>query len=1030
MDAIRSAAAGSGRLLLLTGPAGAGKTRRATAVAADARDAGFAVAWATGGRPGAPPFWPWLQVLRAVAPDPQGGPGLEQRLPVTDVEEGAGDLRARFELFEDVAARLAAAAGEVPLLVVLDDLHAADAASLLLVQHLAVVLRSLPVLLVATVRTDVEPPTPEWQEVWADLVRHGEVVGVGPLGQDEVARLLREATGSADPALVRRITQRTGGNALFVTELVRWCAASGADAEALPDTVLAVIAARVAERSPACRRVLSAAATLGARAGVDLVVDVLGEPVDDVLAAVGEATRHGLLDGADPDQVAFVHEIVRDAVYDAQPPAHRAHWHRTVADRLAASGDAAGAAHHYRLGGPEVRPAAGEWFARAGEESLTVLAYEEAAAQFAAALECAPADPGRVNVRLGAARLAAGDAAGAREAHLAALGLARESGDADLVAAAALGLGSGPAGFEVPLFDRDQVAGLEDALALVGDERPAVRAALLARLATASTYAADEARRRALATEAVALARESGDDAAVAVALASYVDLVSGPAHVDERLALTAEVIAIARTLRDSSLELLGRRQRIVARLERGDVAGAEDDLREYRTVATALAQPVYAWYVPLWTAALAFARGELAEAARALAEADRLGRRAGSGNAGILVTSHRWSAAAELADPAAMRAAVEGVDFDDGMGPWVPIARGFMHAVCGEVSAARASLDAAVARLPELPLDSEWLPAVTQAAEAVQLVGGHPVARWLHDALEPHADLFVVEGIGALLRGSVERHLGGLAALLGDRAGSERHFERAVEANRRMGARLLVARTLYDAATALGDAERLAEARALYAEMGVTGRLDRGRGPTLPPESLSDNEFRREGEVWTLVYGGRRTTMRDSKGLRDLATLLARTGQPVPAVELAGAPGARSRAGASGPDELHAPGDLGEVIDEQARQAYRERLRVLEEEAAEADALGDAGRSERVATERDALVEQLSAAIGLGGRPRRTGSTVERARSTVTARIRDSIRRIEAAHPELGRHLAASVRTGTLCSYEPERPVTWRLTP
>ncbi len=1025
MEAIRSAAGGSGQLVLLTGPAGAGKTMRATSLADEARGQGFTVAWAAGGRPGAPPFWPWLQVLRSIDPDTAAAAPL---LPGADGEAAAGDLRARFELFEGVTARVADAARKAPLLVVLDDLQHADAASLLLVQHLATVIRSLPMLLVATARTDLEPALPEWTTVWADLVRRGEVVGIGPLTEDDVSRLLRDATGSADPDLVRRITERTGGNALFVSELVRWCAAPGGDVDDLPDTVRTVIGARVAERSPACRRVLSAAATVGVRARFGLVVDVVGEPPDDVLAAVDEATTHGLLD-AHPDEVTFAHEIVRDAVYEALPPAHRAQWHRVVAQRLAATGDAAGAAHHYRRGGPDVRAAAGEWFVRAGEESLGVLAYEEAAAQFAAALECEPADPGRVSLHLGTARLASGDAAGAREAHLAALAAARESDDADLTAAAALGLGSGPAGFEVPLFDREQVAGLEDALALVGDDRPALRATLLARLATASTYVDDDDRRRALATEAVSLARRGGEDAAVAVALASYVDLVSGPDHVEERLALTSEIIATARRLRDSSLELLGRRQRIVARLEHGDVAGAADDLREYRTVATALGQPVYAWYVPLWTAALAFARGELEEATSASAEAERLGRRAGSGNAGILVTSHRWSAAAELADPTAMRAAVEGVDFDDRMGPWVPIARGFMHAVCGEISAARASLDAAVSRLPELPLDSEWLPAVTQAAETVQLVGGHPVAGWLHDALEPHADLFVVEGIGALLRGSVERHLGGLAALLGDRPGSERHFERALEANRRMGARLLVARTLYDAATSLGDAERLAQARELYAEMGVTRRLERGPGPSPSPESLSDNEFRREGDVWALAYRGRRATMRDSKGLRDLATLLARPGQPVPAVELAGAP-VGGAAAPSGPDDLHTGGDLGEVIDEQARQAYRERLRVLEEEAAEADALGDAARSERVAAERDALVEQLSAAIGLGGRPRRTGSTVERARSTVTARIRDSIRRLETVHPELGRHLTASVRTGTLCSYEPERPVRWRLTP
>ncbi len=355
MEALRSVADGRGRVLLLTGAAGAGKTRRAAALAEEARGAGFTVAWAAGGRPGAPPFWPWHQVLRAL-PVADGDPATP--LPAGLPEGGTWDLRARFELFEDVVARLAEAARSAPLLVVLDDLHEADAASLLLAQHLAAVIRSLPVLVVATVRTDLAPAVAEWPEVWADLVRHGEVVTVGPLDDTAVADLLREATGAADPALVRRIVDRTGGNALFVTELVRWCAASGGDVEALPDTVRAVIGARVAERSAGCRRVLSAAATVGPRSPVALVVDALGEPVGEVLAAVDEATSHGLLDAADPDRVVFAHAIVRDAVYEAQPPAHRAHWHRVVAEHLAATGDAAGAAHHFRLGGPQVRAAA------------------------------------------------------------------------------------------------------------------------------------------------------------------------------------------------------------------------------------------------------------------------------------------------------------------------------------------------------------------------------------------------------------------------------------------------------------------------------------------------------------------------------------------------------------------------------------------------------------------------------------------------------------------------------------------------
>jgi hypothetical protein len=153
---------------------------------------------------------------------------------------------------------------------------------------------------------------------------------------------------------------------------------------------------------------------------------------------------------------------------------------------------------------------------------------------------------------------------------------------------------------------------------------------------------------------------------------------------------------------------------------------------------------------------------------------------------------------------------------------------------------------------------------------------------------------------------------------------------------------------------------------------------------------------------------------------MRDIAVLLAQPGRPVPAVELARAPDAA---------DIRPEGDLGDVIDATARTAYRARLQQLEVEADEADRTGDAERATRVAEERAALVAQLSAAYGLGGRVRRTGSAPERARTTVTARIRDAIRRIEAVHPELGRHLRVAIRTGTVCSYEPERPVTWQLT-
>jgi len=169
---------------------------------------------------------------------------------------------------------------------------------------------------------------------------------------------------------------------------------------------------------------------------------------------------------------------------------------------------------------------------------------------------------------------------------------------------------------------------------------------------------------------------------------------------------------------------------------------------------------------------------------------------------------------------------------------------------------------------------------------------------------------------------------------------------------------------------------------------------------------------------------------MRDSKGLRDLDALLAGPGTAVAALDLAAAVASTAPAGSApaGPDRLHPPSDTGEVIDAQARAAYRQRLRELEEAAAEADAAADIERSAHIAAERDALIEVLTGAYGLGGRVRRSGSAAERARTAVTARIRDAIRRIGDAHPELGRHLARSVRTGTFCVYEPDQPARWSL--
>ncbi len=204
---------------------------------------------------------------------------------------------------------------------------------------------------------------------------------------------------------------------------------------------------------------------------------------------------------------------------------------------------------------------------------------------------------------------------------------------------------------------------------------------------------------------------------------------------------------------------------------------------------------------------------------------------------------------------------------------------------------------------------------------------------------------------------------------------------------------------------------------------------LAHGEAPP-PDRSANPNAFIREGEFWSLTYEGTVARLKDSKGLRDIARLLRSPGTEVAAVELASggsdAPGPR---GAGKRDlDLGVEGDAGEMLDAKARAEYRARLLDLEEEIDEADALNDPVRASRARDEREFVLAELRAAVGLGGRARRVLDPAERARKAVTGRIRDAIGHVEASHPQAGRHLRRAIRTGTFCVYAPPGATAWRL--
>ena len=644
--------------------------------------------------------------------------------------------------------------------------------------------------------------------------------------------------------------------------------------------------------------------------------------------------------------------------------------------------------------GPRDAERAVGYAARAGLRYLDLLAYEEAASWLDNAVGILRAhragDPREAELllHLGEASLAAGDLAGARLAYEQAAGIARRRGDPELLANAALGLGAGLGGFEVQLFDPAQVDLLSEALQALGPGPSRLRAWVLARLSVAVSFLGSEERRRSLSEEAIAVARAVADPAALGYALAAHCDAVPDPDSCERRLKESAEVVRLGLEVGDRRLELLGRRLRVVALLEVGEVGAADGEVQRFALAADRLGQPLYRWYVPLWRGMRALMRGDLEEAAQCCAQAGDLGAQAQSANAMVLTFTQWW-----IQQRYEGRIATAGEAMADVLaryaGPQVTAGpRAIVATMTGEHAKARALLQEWLAGVfPDRTRDSEWLPELAQLAQAAAAVGARDVADVLYRQLRPYAHRFCVEGIGAGFTGSVSWYLALLARFLGHAGDAEEYEGQARAAHRRVGL--------------IGDPPALARASAAAAA---------------PVEPAPEPAMMREGATWAVSYGGRTVRLRDGKGVRDLAALLARPEQEVHCLELMGGTDVGSEA--------------GPVLDQQARRAYERRIRDLQEDVDDALATNDPIRAERAEAELDALVQQLSGAFGLSGRSRATGSAAERARSAVGWRIRAALRQVAEAHPELARHLRNAVRTGTWCSYRPESPVAWRIDP
>ena len=835
-------AGGACRMVVLEGEAGIGKTRLGGELAQRAHGAGATVLYGRCDEEMVVAYQPIVEALsRLVATCPTellrealagGGvelarvlPELRRRLPELPPPGRARSDVQRYRLFEEVCELLEVVAAPAALLLVVDDLHWADRATLLLLRH---VLRRAPagMMMLGTFRTTEVEPSHPLKAFLADLHRErmARRIPVDGLDRREVGELIEMWTGEPAPAqLVDALREETDGNPFFIVELLRHLLESGVYRRGsggwrgdvplaevgIPPGVGETIERRLGRLTEEAVATLRTAAVLGREFSLAALRTATGLDEERLLDLLDAARRAQLL-GEVPGSVgryAFSHALVRDTLYEAVGPTRRAWLHRKVADALEAlhAGDLephlAELARHYSLAsGEDVPPKTIEYSARAGRRARAQLAHEEAVRHFERALAALPGEGSESErcgllLELGSALRAAADPERSRGAFMGAAGLAEQIGDAELLARAALGFAG--TWLELGTLDRDHVTLLERALAALGPADSVTRANVLSRLAV-EVYYEGSGRREALSAEAVAMARRLGDGVALARALTSRRVAISGSADLDERLAVTDELLVLASAGGATEVLLWGHTWRAVDLLERGRLDAAWAELDAYRRLAVDLRQPAYLWHVSLFAGMRALLEGRVAEVEGLIEEGVEVGTRAGDPNAANYLAVLRFMLARE-------RGRLEEVEQDVAdrierfadMPVWRTLLA-LLHAELGRDPRARAEL-ARLDPLNSLPVDINWLPSMSCVALTCALIGDETLAMGLYDLLAPHASRYVTTGHPIVFLGSVVHYLGVLAATLARQAEAVGHLERAVALHEAIGARPLAARSRYE---------------------------------------------------------------------------------------------------------------------------------------------------------------------------------------------------------------------------------------
>jgi class 3 adenylate cyclase len=854
-DAVQDALSGRGRLVMLLGEAGIGKTRLAEEAATRAAASGARVLW---GRcwedGGAPAFWPWIQVIRGSLaagsvsdsmlaearpglaliaqlvpelrdslPRPESVPEAHAAAPLADTARRPGS--ERFRLFDTITNLFKGLAARKPLMMVLDDLHAADEDSLMLLRFLARELKQARILVVATFRElEVKQSAPH-ASLLAEIGREGSALPLRGLSVDEVGEFIRSVAAiPASADLVSTLQHATGGNPFFLDEIARLMIAERALGRtgpvgpdfAIPDSIRATIDRRLGKLAEGTRILLSTAAMIGNEFEVALLQSVSGVPHGELLERLGEAAAAAVI--VEPTRITgayrFSNAIVAEVLRTALGMAVRAQLHQRIAaamERLHHDDQGpylAQLAHHYcealPVGSAEK---AIEYSRRGAERARSQLAFAEAVRLYGMALRALGGSPQPdqeqtcgMLLAMGEAQAQGGSLDDARHAFERAADIARGLGRADLIAQTALHASAWFGTFFT--HDHALTTLVEEALAAAGDGDSAVRASLLAILGGERYWAMDRESGLALSDEAVSMARRIGDPRALVSALWVASQIRWGPDDVEGRLASATEIATLAESIGDHQRALRAHEMRFTALLEMGDMHGVRAETHAYDALARRAGEEF--GIVERFEAAQALLRGDFDSAERQIQALSGHAERRQDPALLVCVfalSAALWEEQGRL-EPAQVSAATSALLAES------PALRAQYRVVSALLQLASGQRDEAAAELEALagdhcaaiPRDWNWLDNMRGLSILCGVLRDARHAAIVYELLRPYAQRNITQGWGDVARGSAALYLGSLARLLGRLDDAQMHLDLALEFNQRMGARPSVARTQCEA--------------------------------------------------------------------------------------------------------------------------------------------------------------------------------------------------------------------------------------